>query len=600
MDVLTSAVHLTAAMLAGTYPATPFEGECLLTMPYGRHDWGTCVGSLDLLSEQTSFEIMQAAAQTAGGRGASEVRDLMARVGHEQFDLVIMNPPFTRHGAREGDRTLVHNPAFAAFGATEEEQDELSRHLRSLGAGGHAHGHAGLASYFVELAHRKTLTGGTLALVLPLTALSGKSWEKIRGLWTNEYDTPVVVTIAQEGTHTRSFSADTPIAECLFVARKIRSSGQDQRAFFVILADQPSDSLSGEQIAEAISQIIASSAARSLEGGPYGGTRLVVGTTVFGEVLDCPLPSQDAWQIAGIRDITLAQTAYQLSAGRLWVEGMAADAVTSIPIARLEDVIDRIGPHDLDLTGDDIKSDGLPQGPFEKIRGCPAGAAYPCLWNHNASRERMMSVEPDSHCRIREVDGNVPDELAARATRRWQSASRVHYNRDLRFNAQSTIVCLTSGPSLGGRAWPTVLLNEPTHEYAFALWCNSTLGLLCHWWMANKAQTGRGTSTVTSIPTFYGLDLRELAAEQHRAARRVFDRLQGRRFLPLDQIDEDESRANLDRCLIEEVLGLPSELCEPGGPLERLRAKLAQEPQIHGIKKSRLVFTEEGERSVRR
>jgi hypothetical protein len=30
LDVLTVAVHLTAAMLAGTHPDTPFEGECLV------------------------------------------------------------------------------------------------------------------------------------------------------------------------------------------------------------------------------------------------------------------------------------------------------------------------------------------------------------------------------------------------------------------------------------------------------------------------------------------------------------------------------------------------------------------------------------------
>ena len=114
LDVLNVAVHLTAAMLAGTYPDTPFEGECLLTMPYGKHPWGTCLGSLDLL-EGDAYEIVQEAARTAGGRGEREVRDLLKRVGHEQFDLVIMNPPFTRHGAREGDRTSVHNPAFAAF-----------------------------------------------------------------------------------------------------------------------------------------------------------------------------------------------------------------------------------------------------------------------------------------------------------------------------------------------------------------------------------------------------------------------------------------------------------------------------------------------------
>ena len=205
-----------------------------------------CLGSLDLLpkQDQISLEIIQAAAQTAGGRGAEEVKDLMNRVDHSQFDLVIMNPPFTRHGAREGDRTLVHNPAFAAFGADDDEQDELSRHLRRLGKGGPAHGHAGLASYFVDLANRKTAPSGTLALVLPLTALSGQSWEKVRTLWRDRYNRPLIVTIAQGGTHTRSFSADTGMAECLFIGTKRPPSGEDVRASFVILSDQPKDSIS--------------------------------------------------------------------------------------------------------------------------------------------------------------------------------------------------------------------------------------------------------------------------------------------------------------------------------------------------------------------
>ena len=48
LDVLNVAVHLTAAMLAGAHPATPFGGECLLTMPYGAQPGGEVgVGSLD-------------------------------------------------------------------------------------------------------------------------------------------------------------------------------------------------------------------------------------------------------------------------------------------------------------------------------------------------------------------------------------------------------------------------------------------------------------------------------------------------------------------------------------------------------------------------
>ena len=602
LDVLTVAVHLTAAMLAGTHPATPFDGECLLTMPYGRHDWGICLGSLDLLpkQDQMTLEILEAAAHTAGGRGAEEITDLMSRVDHGQFDLVIMNPPFTRHGAREGDRTSVHNPAFAAFGADEDEQDELSRHLRGLGAGGPAHGHAGLASYFVDLANRKAAPGGTLALVLPLTALSGQSWEKVRALWRDDYSHRLVVTIAQGGTHTRSFSADTGMAECLFVGTKRPPCEEDVRATFVVLSDQPKDSIIGEQLATAISKILEREDVRTLEGGPYGGSRIVIGDTMYGEVVDCPLPKRGAWQIAGMQDISLAQTAHQLANGRLWIEGMGASESVEIPIASMMRVVDRIGPHDLDITGSAIKGDGLPQGPFEKIEGCPAGAAYPCLWNHHAARERCLLVEPDSHCRIRQIGGKVPARLEERAASRWMTASRVHYNRDLRFNSQSTIVAFTDTPSLGGRAWPTVLFEDADDEYLFALWCNSTLGLVCHWWMSNKTQDGRGTSTITSIPTFATLDSRVLSKKQRTVAREAFSEVQGQRLLPFDQVDEDESRHLIDALLLEDVLGLPETLCSAGGPMERLRTKLAREPQIRGRKQTRLVFTPEGEQAVPR
>ncbi len=177
---------------------------------------------------------------------------------------------------------------------------------------------------------------------------------------------------------------------------------------------------------------------------------------------------------------------------------------------------------------------------------------------------------------------------------------RAHYNRDLQFNAQSIIVAMTERRCIGGRAWPSVIFENPEHEFAFALWSNSTLGLLLHWWISNKTQAGRGTTTVTGIPLIPTLDVRELSVEQHAKAREVFERLRGARFLPFDQIDEDPSREALDRALLVEVLGLPESLCASDGPLALLRHKLAAEPQIHGGKRRRVVFTETGERNEKR
>ena len=84
-------------------------------------------------------------------------------------------------------------------------------------------------------------------------------------------------------------------------------------------------------------------------------------------------------------------------------------------------------------------------------------------------------------------------------------------------------------------------------------------------------------------------------AAQHEAAREAFDELADERFLPFDQINEDHARAELDRRLIVDVLGLSPNLCDVGGPMERLRAKLAAEPQIHSDKRTRVVFTATGE-----
>ena len=77
--MLNIGVHLTAAMLAGSHPDTPFDGECLLTMPYGEQgDGKVAVGSLELMAESVQQGLMDtAAAVSAGGRSPEEVQDVV-------------------------------------------------------------------------------------------------------------------------------------------------------------------------------------------------------------------------------------------------------------------------------------------------------------------------------------------------------------------------------------------------------------------------------------------------------------------------------------------------------------------------------------------
>ena len=162
LDVLNIAVHLTAAMLASAHPDTPFDGEALLTMPYGRRgDDSVRIGSLELLPEFVQEELISdAAATTAGGRKPENVQDLVDRVGHGKFDLVIMNPPFTRPTNHEGEHSDVPNPVYAAFDTDEATQSDMADREKILAKDSAANGNAGIASFFVEMAAQETSRRG--------------------------------------------------------------------------------------------------------------------------------------------------------------------------------------------------------------------------------------------------------------------------------------------------------------------------------------------------------------------------------------------------------------------------------------------------------
>ena len=606
LDVLNINVHLTAAMLAGSHPDTPFDGECLLTMPYGerylrsngngkrngngRNGNGNgkpkeavTVGSLDLLAESAQAGLLEhAAAVTSGGRAPEEVRDLVSRVGHGKFDLVIMNPPFVRATGMEGEKIGTGNPAFAAFNTSRATQKKMQESLVALrGQESVATGNTGLAADFLDLALRKARPDGAIALVLPLSAVSGVEWEDARQLIRSLCADITVVTIAAAGTHDASFSADTGMAECLLVARR-GDPPTEGRAAFVALRRQVRSAHEAELLSAEITRIRGAEELPTIE--RIGGQSAIsIGKHIYGMMLNAPLPESGPWPLVGTTDVDLARAAWNMERGELLQLGFPNRENIGVPIARIGEIADR-GPYHADIYWDN--ADGSPRGPFF-LRMPPRSSypTYPMLWAHAAERERRLVVEPDS-------EGEIKSGEQEKAARIQATATRVHYNRDLAFRSQSLIAAMTERPCIGGQAWPSVIFENTDHEYAFALWCNSTLGLLLHWWTSNKTQAGRGRTTVTGIPNIPSLDTRALTDEQHAAAKSAFDAMRGLRFLPFDQIDEDPARAELDRRLLVDVLGMPASLCAENGPVDVLRRKLAREPRIHGGKKSRVVFDE--------
>ena len=585
-DVMPAAVHLTASILSGAHPNHAFKDTRLYTMPYGEPKEGEYkIGSLELLDPKPFLPVLSTspAQERGGGEGDPEPREIPWR----SANLVIMNPPFTRP-TKSRRRAMgvegVPNPAFAAFRAEKELQKALGDRCKKLHAKTCANGNAGLASDFVALADLMTCGGGVMAMVLPLSALAGEGWDKVRALWVDSYDDIRVVTLSAPEPGEYAFSADTSMGEVLFIGRQI--NGRDSnarlrrcRAVFIVLNKRPESEIEAAEVARIIRRATAGEI-RKLEDGPVGGTELKAGDAVIGGMLDAPVSrsGKQPWGPARVRDLSLAQTAHALAKGRLRLP-QNLEGAEDIPIAELSKFA-KVGPISRDVGGEredrEVGQSGVPRGPFDIRFPCPPAATYPCLWAHDAKRETQMLIRPDS-------EGVIAAGAEARAGQVWKTAGRAHYSVECSYAAQPLAVAMTERPSIGGRAWISVCLGESECEDAFALWGNSTLGFLCNWWWSNKSQGGRGFISPARLPGMPTLNLAALNPAQLAAARKGFDALKNRPLLPLYRAAEDETRAELDRVILCEVLGLPKSVLSG---VSLVREKLCAEPSVFGGKKS--------------
>lgn len=581
-DVLPAAAHLTASMLAGAHPTTKYTQSSVLTVAYGpQADGGIALGSLDLLDPQGKLGILEITAKAAEGMGEAE-RETWSTLPHASFDLVIMNPPFVRATGHEGQKIGVPNPMFAAFNSDAEGQRLMAKATKRLTKGTSAHGNAGEASIFLVLADRKLRTGGTLALVMPLSLMSGDSWEASRALLARNYSDLTLVSIAGAADKDMSFSADTDMGECLVVGRKSKKAST--RATFVILNERPQFPMLGTNVAVQIRRLGASKKLRRLEDGPVGGIPLHFGEDVVGQALDAPLPSSGGWNLARIADLSLAQAAYQMAAHkRVWLPSMDEREAISIPMITVA-AIGQIGPYHADVNG--LTATGGIRGPFDIAPAKPHSVpTYPVLWAHNAEAQRTLSFPGESQGLPRK--GSSPEEhklVKQKIASIWDSASHCHFNRDFRFNSQSVGMQFTPRRTIGGRAWISIRLPSVQQEKALVLWANTSLGFLLHWYHANKQQSGRGSVGVLPLRALPVLDVTALGPKQFAAAEKLFDAIDDRELLAAHQLDEDPVRHELDERFGRDVLGFPPALFVAGGGIDLLRRKLAIEPSIRGGK----------------
>ncbi len=597
-DVMPSATHITASMLSSAFPEERYTHTNILTLPFGRQaDGSVSLGAIEFLSTQGALSIIDTGALGVGASGEADA-DPWAVIGGTgiadgSFDLVIMNPPFTRLTGGGGKTSEVPLPMFAAFGNEKDEQELMSARTKRLTVGTCAHGNAGEASIFVQVSHNKVRHGGQLALVLPLTFLSGAAWEDCRELIRKNYRDIIIATIASSKSGSFAFSADTDVGECLLIARRADKPATAEdltppatRVNSVSLTTKPAAPFEGTEIARLIREAVEKGHIATLEAGPLGGTALALGSVHIGEMLSGPLNANEQWPLFRISDHTVAQVAYQLvSMKKVWLPGMATKDIQAVNLCKLEE-LGEIGPYHLDIDGSGI-SGGAARGPF-KIKDIPKGhtATYPVLSSHDSEKERTLEIANDREGVPRV--GKTTEEIEVLKKRRekiWDTRSRLHVNTDFRFNSQSLTFSLTPEPSIGGRAWPTFKMKNSAHDFVASLWANSTFGLLTYWWSANKAQDGRGSITTTQIPKFFIIDPRKLTATILKAASKFYTAIKGKALLPAHQLANDAVRAEIDKFVLKELIRVPaSSLTACVAMTATLRNKLGSESSFNGGK----------------
>ena len=586
-DVDPVAVHITAARLSGEHPEVDYNQTKIYAMPFGLTAINGIneykIGSLDLLAETKTGTLF-------GNNGNQVVmpktkpdiprinKDNPVDIPNQSLDLIIMNPPFTRPTGHESDKIGIHNPAFAGLGNSKAEQTEMGKILKShLSKINHgqllaSHGNAGLASNFMDLAHLKLKPGGVLALVLPITFISGKAWENTRRLVAKYYQDIVLISASSNSKYGRNWSSDTSLSEIMVVAKKANKEVNTKQARYATLNEQPKTAAEALEIAESINK-------------QDGDGDINIGQTRVGWIIKDRFDSTG--QVSGIANSYLAIFAKNLLQSSLNFPGLTQ---IDLPITTLGE-IGYVGAYHADING--FNPDKTYRGAFDiaKLEN-PLNyksVFYLTLWSHNTAREKLMTVLPDSEGRVR---ANMEDQAVETwqgyqgESRRVAGATRLHINKDFSTGSQSLGACLTPTIALGGRAWPSFKISEDYDsllvEKIICLWLNTTIGLIGRWYISNRQQPGRSVLSISTIKNIPIIDINKLTKKQTNQLAVIFDKYANKQLKSAYLVESDQIRQELDKEVLVDVLNLKDDILEP---LQIIRSHWSAESSVRGTKK---------------
>ncbi len=540
MDVLPSAVHLTATTLALPIPEVMIKGMHLYVLPLGidKEDKTEHLGSLDLIRAKSVSVTLSLFPHPhkRGHRVTDRTQSHRSiELPEEGFDLVCMNPPFTR--------SVGGNLLFGSL--PERERKRLQEALKRLIAEERVSASvtAGLGAVFVALADRTLKSSGHLAFVLPKGLLSGVDWAKTRKLLSNYHLRTLIVS---HDPNRWNFSENTDLSETLLIAARQSLGSSSSVTLCVNLWQNPIDPLKALLLAEKLRALS--------DEHPDTIHDLWLGDKKIGEVVLVrweDLKALPHW----LFPCAFAQGELVTTLLRLWQDNTFNG--TLLPLCPLQE-LGELGPDRRDIY------DG-----FEILRESSTPTSYPAFWGHDASEVTTIRQSPNAY--LAPLRRPRPKRPLRDACLLWSRSGNLLVADRMGLNTQRLTALYLAEPVLSNVWWPLRLkegLNDD-HAKALVLWFNSTLGLLLL--LANRVETA-GAWVQFKKPMLHELlvlDVRKLAGDQLRDLANAFDRLAEKPLQPLPQSTEDEVRVAIDN-IIARTLGL--------GDLTHLRSVLVREP----------------------
>jgi len=249
IDILDYAAHLTLVTLMQHSPEVKIDGSNIYVAPFGKINGEIELGSLSILKSFFSKGSLQRNPQQlpmvfkaksfVKNIDREELRVIELEIKPEDFDVVIMNPPFSRSAGSVNVRY-----GYVDESVRKEMQKEEKKVLERLGFRGI--GHAGLGASFIVLADKLLKNNGVMGIVIPRAILSSVSWGIIRDYLMKHYEIKFIISNHDPGDDVVegwNWSENTDLGEVMVVIQKNEKPLEEKETIYINLWNKPQNEI---------------------------------------------------------------------------------------------------------------------------------------------------------------------------------------------------------------------------------------------------------------------------------------------------------------------------------------------------------------------